>query len=100
MNKNYQQAYREILAATRKHVGELQVDGSLYTDIKQGIIIISEANNIIIGNVGIYFAIDINKITENKTEIVTYTSAWVGKRWVPQVEKWFEPKEEEPKPDE
>lgn len=96
IDKNYQQAYREVFTKTQESVGRSQkVEGSLFTDIKQGVITVSEPYDVLLAsNAGIYFAIDINMITENKTEVKSYTSTWMGKRWVEKVEKWMNPNRE------
>jgi hypothetical protein len=79
MNKGYQQAYREVLAALRRNSPSMYpIQGDLYTDIQQGTISVSSETDIIFGNWGIYCVVDIKKVAESKTEITVYPALMGG----------------------
>ncbi len=96
MDTNYQEAYREVLDVLRT-TGRFFVEGDLYTDINKGYITVSGLD-ILLGRSGIYYAVEIIKVTENKTEVISYTSsAYAFKASVKCVEKLIKKKKEKRK---
>ena len=92
--RNYQSAYRIALQkARRENSGGMDVDGNLYTDIHMGTITITSPVNPMVGSLGIYMVIDINKITEGRSRITAYSKSFNWRKYPKKVEKWFDPNE-------